>query len=88
MDIYYLESRDQLSRGCLVVETLNILADIMENSERSAKELKIINDELEEDIEKNDLEIDDWIEKIRELEAREAEERAGRDVERHQGRGN
>ena len=35
--------------------------------------------EVEEDIDRNDLEIDEWMEKIRELEAREAEEvREGR----------
>ena len=71
----------------LFVEIQNTLSDIMENSERSGEQLRIINDRLEEETVRQAQEIEEWKEKIRVLEEKEAEEKA-RDPERHPGSGN
>ena len=59
----------------------------MENSER-LKEVKRANERLEEEIARQDLEMDELVRKIREEEVRQAEERSERGTERDQGSGN
>ena len=71
----------------LFVEIQNTLSDIMENSERSGEQLRIINDRLEEETVRQAQEIEEWKEKIEELKKREAEEKA-RDADRNPGSGN
>ena len=59
---------------------------IMDNSER-LQELRKTNERLEVEISRQDLEIEEWMRKIREEEVREAEERSGRETERDSGSG-
>ena len=59
----------------------------MENSER-LEEVRRANERLEEEIAKQDLEMDELVRKIREEEVRQAEERSERGTERDQGSGN
>ena len=58
----------------------------MDNSER-LRELRKTNERLEVEIARQDLEIEEWMRKIREEEVREAEERSGRETERDSGSG-
>ena len=52
------------------------------------EKVKRANERLEEEIAKQDLEMDELVRKIREEEVRQAEERSGRGAERDQGSGN
>ena len=76
--------RDQFSTDRQDIKNKNF---IMENSERLEK-VKRANERLEEEIAKQDLEMDELVRKIREEEVRQAEERSGRGAERDQGSGN
>ena len=58
----------------------------MDNSER-LQELRRTNERLEVEIARQDLEIEEWMSKIREEEVREAEERSSRETERDSGSG-
>ena len=71
---------------CLLRSVIVITRSIMDNSER-LQELMKTNERLEVEIARQDLEIEEWMRKIREEEVREAEERSGRETERDSGSG-